>query len=224
MKGAVWRRVRLGGVFPFSSKLGGLLPNWKKIMIIGGEGSVAAPRGQRAAGIWPEFLHVGVKIQRAPPASRGTYTTLEPNLLGMHPEDEERESRCLLGHGAQQSLHLHQAAGSWSRERLWLCIADERPHPKNFHPRQDPRHRSDTLPGWQQMETLAASPHADYAKQSCGLHTFRLLKISPHLHCSLHPHLPSVFLLFFYFPDPGLDVGFPLSCDEPARVRGWSLK
>uniref|UniRef100_A0A8C0END3 3CxxC-type domain-containing protein n=1 Tax=Bubo bubo TaxID=30461 RepID=A0A8C0END3_BUBBB len=57
----------------------------------------------------------------------------------------------------QQSLHLHQAAGSWSRERLWLCIADERPHPNHFHPRQDPGHQPDTLPGWQLMEILACS-------------------------------------------------------------------
>ena len=55
--------------------------------------------------------------------SRSGYTTLEANLLGLHPEDEERESRCLLGHGAmlQQPLHPHQAAASRSRERMWLC-------------------------------------------------------------------------------------------------------
>lgn len=68
--------------------------------------------------------------------SRGSCTTLEANLLGLHPGDEEKESHCLLGHRAmpEQSLHLHQATGSWSREKLWLCIAGERPHPNCFHP------------------------------------------------------------------------------------------
>lgn len=155
-----------GRGFPILVQAWWVIAKLEKIMIIGGERSVAAPQGQRAAGIWPEFLRVGVKIQRPPPSSRGSYTTLEPNLLGLHPEDEERESRCLLGHGVmpQPSLHLQQTAGSWSTERLWPCIADERPHPNHFHPRQDPGCRPDTLPRWQQMETLAASPHADCAR------------------------------------------------------------
>lgn len=38
-----------------------------------------------------QFLHVGAKIQRAPPVSRGSYITLEPNL-GLHPEDEDGEA------------------------------------------------------------------------------------------------------------------------------------
>lgn len=108
--------MRLGGVFLFCSKLGELLPNWKKITIIGREGR-GVWQFHRAKGqlVFGQFLHVGVKIQRAPPASRGSYTTPEPNLLGLHPEDEE-ESCCLLGYGAmpEQSLHQHQAAGSWS--------------------------------------------------------------------------------------------------------------
>lgn len=102
-------------------------------------------------------------MKRAPSASRESYTSLEPNLLGLHPEDEERESHCVVGHGVmlQQSLHLAPpTCGALGRERLWLCITDEKPHPEHFYP----GYCSDILPECQQMETLVASPDADCAR------------------------------------------------------------
>lgn len=103
-------------------------------MIIGGENSSAAPQGLRTSVIWPEFLHVVVKMKRAPSANRGSYAPLEPNLLGLHPEDEERENHCVLGHGAmpQQPLHLHQAVGPWAERGCGSALLMRSPIPNIF--------------------------------------------------------------------------------------------
>uniref|UniRef100_A0A663E3I1 3CxxC-type domain-containing protein n=1 Tax=Aquila chrysaetos chrysaetos TaxID=223781 RepID=A0A663E3I1_AQUCH len=105
----------------------------------------------------------------------------------------------------QPSLHLHQAAGSWSTERLWPCIADERPHPNHFHPRQDPGCRPDALPRWQQMKTLAASPHC-----SQSFHEWSSAKVHMLFHMSRRRGQGTVWMRAFRqacrrCPDPRLE-------------------
>lgn len=155
-------------------------------------------------------------------SSRGNYTSPEPNLMSLHPEDEERENHCVLGHGVmpQHPLHLHQAVGPWAEggcASAWLMKS----------PWQ-------TFPPWALFRHPAlVGANGDLGRQplcklcemkSCGLHTFWLLKISLHLPCTLHPHLPSILFLFIVLRSLRLDAGFPLSCDESAWVRGWNPK
>lgn len=112
----------------------------------------------------------------------------------------------------QQSLHPHQAPRSHSGE---ICIADERLYPNHFHPRQDPGHQPATLPRWQQTETLAAAPMQ--IVQDKELRVAHLLIPQAISSPALQPPpAPSICLLFFNFPGPEIDIGFPLSCDEPA--------
>lgn len=173
-------------------------------MVIGREERAEAPQGQRAADIWPEFLRAGVKTQRSPPVSRGSYTTLKTSL-GLHPEDEDGESLCLLRHGAMPQQSLHQAARSHSRE---ICIADERLHPSHLYPRQDPGHQPATLTRWQQTETWSAAPTQivqDKELQVAHLLIPRDIS-SPALQ---PPPTPSFYLSsFFYFPSREIMLAF----------------
>lgn len=116
----------------------------------------------------------------------------------------------------QQLLHLHQAAGPWADRGCGSALLMKSPIPN-----------ISTL-SIVQTPCLSGSkwrlPCRLCKMKSCELHTFWLLKISLHLPCTLHPRLPSILLLFIVLPRLGLDAGFPLSCDEPAQVRGWSPK